>query len=357
MNTNVVKRICFMLQDYLPAIFAFFLTSALVPVIKRISLRFSIVDHPGGEAKKLHKKPVPLMGGLAIYLAIALVLLYALSGDTVLLSGIVGVKEYLGYLLGGAVLMIGGALDDKFVLPPRLSFMFPLVAAGVAVAFNIGVSKVSNPFGFDPIEISAAASQIITFLWLLVVMYVTKFLDGLDGLATGVSAIGALMMTGLALTAAYFQPDAAVFASICAGAMLGFLLWNRHPAKIFLGEGGSTFVGYTIGVLAVIGGAKVGTALLVLSIPLLDVIWVILRRVLVEHRSPTVGDRKHLHHRLLDLGFTHGQVVLLYFFVATIFGVGGLFLQSAQKLALFGLIVLAMLISASVLVFMERRRL
>lgn len=345
-----------MFQNYLPAATAFLLAAVLTPIIRWIAIRLDIVDRPTDEAKKLHRQPIPLLGGTAIFISIALVLLALFFlHDQTLTSGLIGYQQYTGFLLGGLILIIGGFFDDKFTLPPKVTILFPILAALAAVIFGIGVSKVSNPFG-GAIEISALASQIVTFVWLMVVMYVTKFLDGMDGLATGVSAIGALMMTGLALTAAYFQPDAAALAAICAGALLGFLVWNFHPAKIFLGEGGSTFVGFTIGVLAVIGGAKVGTALLVLSIPFLDVIWVVLRRTLIEHRSPTKGDRKHLHHRLLDLGLSQRQVVLIYYAIAAIVGTSTLFLQSKQKLILFGAIILLMVVGATLLVLTERKR-
>ena len=335
---------------------AFGVSVLLTPLVAFCARRFGVENVPKGELKQVHRKPIPQLGGLAIYTAISWVLLLSLSTTSVLTSGTVDTRQYLGFLLGGLVLMIGGSFDDKFNLPPRFTIVFPLVAAFVAVAFGIGVSKVSNPFGSTPFEITGIASQLVTFIWLLVVMYTTKFLDGLDGLATGVSSIGALMMMCLALTTVYFQPDAAVFASLCLGAMLGFLVWNFNPAKIFLGEGGSTFVGFTIGVLAVIGGGKFGTALLVLSIPFLDVIWVVLRRVFAEHHSPTKGDRKHLHHRLLDLRMSQRQVVLLYYAIAALVGLAGLFLQSRQKVILFGLVALLMVISALFLLAHERKR-
>lgn len=337
------------------AFLAFFLSIALTPLVAKLAQRFGAVNVPKGQAKQLHVRPIPQMGGLAIFVALVVVLLFALSRTTILESGLVGFVQYRGFLLGGLLLILGGALDDKYDLPPRLTFLFPVVAAVVAVASGIGVSKVSNPFSSSPFEIAGALSQIITFVWLLVVMYTTKFLDGLDGLATGVSSIGALMMMCLALTTAYFQPDAVVFASICLGAMLGFLVWNVHPAKIFLGEGGSTLVGFIVGVLAVIGGGKLGTALLVLSIPFLDVIWVVTRRIFVEHHSPVKGDRKHLHHRLLDLGLTQRQVMLLYCAIAGAVGLVGLFLQSKQKVILFAIIALGMIITAVLLVARERK--
>ncbi len=340
------------------ALVAFIISVVLTPLVGLLARRAEIVDRPTAEPKKLHHRPIPLLGGAAIFLTITVLLSLLLHDKStdILTSGLVRPMHYLGFLLGGAILMIGGFLDDKFTLPPKVTILFPFLAALTAVLAGIGVSKVSNPIGGGTLEISQTLSAAITFVWLLVVMYTTKFLDGMDGLATGVSAIGALMMTGLALTVQYFQPDAAVFAAICFGAMLGFLVWNFHPAKIFLGEGGSTFVGFTIGTLAVIGGAKLGTALLVLSIPFLDVVWVILRRTLVEHHSPTKGDRKHLHHRLLDLGLSQRQVVLIYYAIAAVVGILTLFLQSREKVILFAILVGTMILGATALVLTERKK-
>src|SRR3989338_894356 len=334
---------------------ALLISAGLVPLVMHLARRFNILDRPTAEAKKIHKKPIPLLGGLAIYLSIAVCLVLRLSFTDVLTFGLMDDKHFIGFLLGGLVLMIGGALDDRFGLPPKVMIWFSIAAAALAVLFGTGVSKLSNPFG-DPIELVAWQSSLLTFVWLLVVMYTTKFLDGLDGLATGVSLIGVVMILLLALTPAYFQFDAAIFAAVCAGALAGFLLWNTHPAKIFLGEGGSTFVGFTLGILAVIGGSKLGTALLVLSIPLLDVVWVISRRLFVEHRSPTQGDRKHLHHRLLDNGLTHRKVVFWYYVVAAVAGLSALGLQSKQKVLLFVMIGLLMLLIAVLLLHKDRRR-
>lgn len=321
---------------------AFLISAGLVPLVMRLARHFDILDKPTPEAKKIHRKPIPLLGGIAIYASIAVCTLILLSQTDLLTFGLMDDRQFAGFLLGGLLLMIGGALDDRFAMPPRVMIWFPIAAALIAVAFGVGVSKLSNPFG-DPIELSSTASSLLTFGWLMIVMYTTKFLDGLDGLATGVSLIGVLMILLLALTPAYFQLDAAVFATICAGALAGFLIWNIHPAKIFLGEGGSTFVGFILGTLAVISGSKFGTALLVLSIPLLDVVWVISRRLFVERRSPVTGDRKHLHHRLLDMGLSHRSVVLCYYVVAALAGFSALTLQSRQKLFVFAIAGVLML--------------
>jgi UDP-N-acetylmuramyl pentapeptide phosphotransferase/UDP-N-acetylglucosamine-1-phosphate transferase len=187
-------------------------------------------------------------------------------------------------------------------------------------------------------------------------MYTTKFLDGLDGLATSVSSIGALMVLLLSLTVAYFQPDVALLAVIVLGAQLGFLFWNFHPASIFLGEGGSTLVGYLVGMLAVISGGKLATALLVLGVPLLDVVWIVLRRYRAGGMKQIfVGDRKHLHHRLFDLGWSQTQIVLLYVFISGMFGVSTLFLQSKEKVIILVLLAGLMFVAAAFFVRKERK--
>ena len=157
------------------------------------------------------------------------------------------------------------------------------------------------------------------------------------------------MILFLSLSVAYFQPDVALLSAVSLGGLLGFLVWNAPVAKIFLGEGGSTFVGYLLGILAVISGGKLATATLVLWIPLLDVIWIIARRFRNGGlKAVTYGDRKHLHHRLFDLGWSPRLIVVVYGSIATLFGVLALFLQSQQKF--FALFFLACLMIVCVIV-------
>ncbi len=322
--------------------------------VKHLAFQSGIVDRPGS-ARKIHKRPTARLGGLAIYLGFlsAVVLLLFLSGT--LTDGRITAIHYVGMLIGGFVLMLGGLLDDRFDLPPWLSCVSPIVAAIVLIGSGIEIEKLTHPFG-GIIILSSLQSDILVFVWLLVVMYTTKFLDGLDGLATSVSSVGALMILLLALTTAYFQPDVALLSAVAIGAFLGFLFWNFHPASIFLGEGGSTFVGYVLGTLAVISGGKLATALLVLGIPLLDVVWIILRRLRMGGlRQVFHGDRKHLHHRLLDLGLGQRRIVFVYIFVASAFGVSTLFLQSRQKLVALILLGVMMLIAATILVQKEKK--
>ncbi|TAK03607.1 undecaprenyl/decaprenyl-phosphate alpha-N-acetylglucosaminyl 1-phosphate transferase [Patescibacteria group bacterium] len=328
---------------------SFFATRLLVLIVPK----WGVVDRPDGE-RRTHAKAVPLLGGIAVFVAVTVCVdILLLSGDQ-LTGGLITTRHYVGFLIGGLILMVGGYLDDKHRLSPRLAVVAPIIAALIAIASGIQVEKLTNPFG-GVIELAPWQSHVLVFAWLMGAMYTTKFLDGLDGLATSVSSVGAFMVMSLALTVAYFQPDVALFAAIGIGALAGFLFWNVPPAAIFLGEGGSTFVGYLIGTLAVISGGKIATAALVLGIPIMDVAWVILRRWKSGGvKNVFKGDRKHLHHRLLALGWTSGQVVAGYTLVAAAFGSAALFLQSREKLlamlALFGL----MLFLAAFLVARER---
>jgi UDP-GlcNAc:undecaprenyl-phosphate GlcNAc-1-phosphate transferase len=335
-------------------LFAFVLSLVATKVTARLATNAGIVDRPT-DPRKVHTKPIPLLGGAAIFVSIAFVVLLLLANTDALTGGEITIRHYLGFLLGGLVLMIGGYFDDRYNLPPRYAFISPVIAAFVAITFGIEVEKLTNPFG-GVIYLSPVQSDVLVFVWLLVVMYTTKFLDGLDGLAAGVTAIGSLMVMLLALSAAYFQPDVALLAAIALGALLGFLVWNFYPASVFLGEGGSTFVGYLLGTLAVISGGKLATALLVLGIPLFDAIWVVLRRMKRGGLAAAAkGDRKHLHHRLLDLGWSQRRIVLAFYVVAAGFGVSTLFLQSKEKLIALGLLTLIMILVALALISKEKR--
>lgn len=334
---------------------AFLFALALTPFIARIARERGVVDAPGDQ-RKIHTRAMPLLGGWALYLAAACVLIPLLIFSTRLTGGEVTFTHYLGFLLGGLVLVIVGSLDDRFTLPPHVTILAPVAAALIAVLSGTEVEKLTNPFG-GVLYLSQAVSNVLVFVWLLTVMYTTKMLDGLDGLSTSISSIGAFMVLLLTLTTAYFQPDVSVFSAVILGSFLGFLVWNSHPASIFLGEGGSTFVGYSVGMLAVISGGKLATALLVLGIPLLDVAWVVLRRLRIGGLKQVVkGDRKHLHHRLLDLGWTQRRIVFAYSAFAVLFGGSALFLQSREKLIALFLLGVFMLATAMALVHQEYAR-
>ncbi len=325
---------------------AFLLSSLLTPLFARLAEQWGIVDIPKGE-RKIHDRIVPFLGGVSVFIAFAVPTIAILLETNHLTAGEIDPKHFVGFFIGALILLIGGLFDDKFDLPPRLSILFPLLAALSAVAFGIGVEKITNPLG-GAFALTSSISIMITFLWLLGMTYTTKLLDGLDGLATGITMIGALMIALLALSEKFFQPDVALLAFVFAAALLGFLLWNGYPATIFLGEGGSTFLGFTLGVLAVIAGSKLATTLLVVGVPVLDVAFVIFRRWR-QGRSVTSGDRTHLHHLLLAAGLSQRTILVLYLSIATVFGATTLIFESWQKLLALGILVVFSGIAVSVL--------
>ena len=293
--------------------------------------------------RDIHKKPVPLWGGLAIYISLAVMIWLAYFIVDFEDKMAIPVHYLLGVLVGGAVLIIFGMADDKYNFKPHESIWGPILAAICAVVVGVRIGTVTNPLG-GFLEFGGWLAIVISFIWLCGMMYTTKLLDGLDGLASGIVLIGVLAIFFLSITDVYWQPTMALYALIFAGILIGFLVWNWHPAKIFLGEGGSTLVGFVLGVLAIISGAKVATALLVMGIPILDVIWVIARRKFLEHHRVSIGDSKHLHFRLLKAGFSHKRAVLFYYFIAASFGAVSLFLQSRQKMVALALLALLMLV-------------
>lgn len=327
---------------------AFLISFVATFLVARIAVRRNILDVPDSE-RRLHKRSVPTMGGLAIFVSFFLVTFTIGVLLGYLMGGNIPFRILVAIWAGGAALMIGGYLDDKYRLPPQYTVIFPIVAALIVVSSGISAVSIHNPFTGEIIlldQIKAfglpIASSLVVFGWILVMIFTTKVLDGMDGLATGISSISALVLFGLSLTAQVMQPQTALLAVTFAGSLLGFLILNFHPAKIFLGEGGSTFAGFVLAILAIVSGGKIATAVLVLGIPLMDAFWVLLQR-LSNRQNPFKGDRKHLHFRLLDIGFSEPQAVLFLYALSGIFGVTALFLQSLGKLVLLATLVSVMI--------------
>lgn len=322
-------------------------------ITKKIAIVLRIIDLPDGQ-RKIHGQPMPLLGGIAIYISFWLgagyfLFIHPVYGTEMLAEKMVGV------FLASLVLIIMGAIDDKKQLAPKLRLLITAGAALIAIGGGLGLEKITNPWGgvlnlnFWPIKIGGGTfyllADVLIFVWLMGMMYTTKILDGLDGLSVGTIFIGAIIIFLLAISTKYYQPNVAILSLVFAASCLGFLLFNFYPAKIFLGEGGSLFIGLILGVLAIIAGGKVATALLVMAIPILDLMRVAYFRI-KRKQSIFKGDREHLHFRLLDSGFSQKRTVLLLYFLAFLFGVTTLFLQSRQKLyALLALVVLMSVIS------------
>ncbi|HPD07778.1 undecaprenyl/decaprenyl-phosphate alpha-N-acetylglucosaminyl 1-phosphate transferase [Patescibacteria group bacterium] len=346
----------------LASLLAFILSAALTPLIKQLAWHWHIVDRPD-QVRKLQTKPVALLGGWAIFIAASLVMWlfrdYLIAGD---LTG----RHWLGVWIGGLILMIGGTLDDLYNLRPSAQLVFSILAVLAVIIGGVGINKVTGLNGelifLNKWQISlftwqgitrhfVVLADLFTLTWLMALMYTTKLLDGLDGLVTGLIGIGSIIIALFTLTTKYYQPDIALASLIFAAACAGFLLYNWSPAKIYLGDGGSLLLGYFLGVLAIISGGKIAIALLIMGIPMLDVAWVIVRRLLNGENPFKSADRGHLHYRLLDLGWGVRRSVLAYYLIALVFGVSALFLQSrGKRLAL----LLLFLVMAIVVVYFSR---
>lgn len=297
-------------------IVAVFLLAALIalmltPIVRTVVLRHEMVDRP--EARRVNKLPVPRGGGLAVSAAFLLVaslfLIVNQVAGLVLVPASLGGSELAALLLGGAAAAGLGAIDDLLDLRARLQLLGQVLLAGAAVALGITIDVIANPIGPGLIRFPELVGAGLTVFWIVGMINSINWIDGLDGLSSGVAFIAAVTLGIISLTTQVGQPLVAVLCFVLAGALLGFLRWNFHPATIFTGTSGVQFVGFTLAVLAILGTAKVAVALLVLGVPIIDTFWIIVRRV-SQGGSPFTPDRSHIHHRLLDLGFSHRQTVL-----------------------------------------------
>ncbi len=304
-------------------------------IVRVCALRFHIVDTPDA-IRKLHTQATPLLGGVAIFFAFIVTLFlyffFAPPNWHSLIDSHVTLSILIGISVGALILCVGGIIDDCFSLPPHIQILWPIAAALALIFFGVHVPFIRNPFSGDIFNLSLIPSSLITFFWVLGIIYTTKILDGLDGLVTGITGIGA----GVIVLISFFvfvNVPTGMIALIIFGCCLGFLPWNSFPAKIFLGEAGSTLCGYFLAVLALISGAKFATGLLILAIPLLDLAWVIFQRIVYDKRIPFYGgDRRHLHFKLLELGLSHQKAVWLLYACSFAFGMTAVAFQNITKM-------------------------
>ncbi|MFH1291881.1 MAG: MraY family glycosyltransferase [bacterium] len=327
------------------------LAAIFTNVIRKLALKLKIVDHPDQDRKR-HEKPIALLGGMAIFLCFWLVLGY-IWFFTDKLGQNINAIQLLSMFLSSSLLMTVGFFDDRYNLNAKLRLVLVSISAILVIIFAIDLSIVTNPLGgnfkLDWWQWSCGwaslslIGDLVVFAWIMGMMFTVKILDGLDGLATGITAIGALMIFFLASTSLFYQADVRIISLILVGACLGFLIFNFYPAKIFLGEGGGLFLGFILGVLAVVAGGKIATALLVMAIPILDLAWVIYRR-LKSKQSIFEGDRQHVFFRVVDAGMSQPKTVLFLYLISFLFGISTLILPSKLKILALLLLVALFLI-------------
>ncbi|MEX1170139.1 MAG: MraY family glycosyltransferase [Chloroflexota bacterium] len=328
------------------------LSFVLTPRVRRIVLRYRIVDRPG--ARRVNVKPVPRSGGLAVTASFLVVaggfLIVNESARLIAVPPSLRPLDVAALLLGGAAAAGLGAMDDLFNLRARWQFLGQFGLAAGAVALGIGIEIVNDPFGPGIIVFHPWVAFGFTIFWIMGMINSINWIDGLDGLSSGVAIIASVTLGLISLSTRVNQPLIAVLCFVLAGALLGFLRWNFYPARIFAGTSGVQFVGYTLAILSILGTAKVAVALLVLGVPIIDTFWIIVRR-LSQRRSPFTPDRQHIHHRLLDLGLSHRQTVLLIYGVCAALAVLSLVLTGASLLYTF----LVVFIAAGLVLFVPTR--
>ena len=324
-----------MLNDIMMALLALLISLILVPFVAKLAIKIGAVDKPN--ERKVHTKIMPRMGGLAIYLSFFAVLF--LSHEMTM--------QHIGLLTGGTVLVLVGIIDDKTDMPAKIKLLGQIFAACIVVAAGVRVEFMTNFIlgGVFPLYIFSVP---FTVLWIVAITNAVNLIDGLDGLAAGTSIIAAATMaiSGYATG----QTEMASMALILIGASLGFLKYNFHPAKIFMGDTGSMFLGYNLSVLAIMGFTKSFTVLslvtpiLVLAIPILDTLFAIIRRKM-NNKPIFKPDKNHLHHCLLNYGFSHRNTVLIIYAVSAVLALCGLimtYLNPAQGMCL--LVVISVII-------------
>ncbi|MBQ9737360.1 MAG: undecaprenyl/decaprenyl-phosphate alpha-N-acetylglucosaminyl 1-phosphate transferase [Clostridia bacterium] len=316
----------------LALVMAFLISFVSTPAVIAIAGKINAIDVPKDE-RRVHKKPIPLIGGLAIFYGFVI---------SVMCFAVID-RPTMGILCGALIMVTVGVIDDMRDLNAKIKLLFQILAALIVVYCDIEIQYIANPFAawFGPQYINLGLWSIpITVIWIVGVTNAVNLIDGLDGLAVGVSSIASVAL--LSLTLISQNLNAAIITAALAGAGFGFLPYNFNPAKIFMGDTGSTFLGFTLACISIQGLMKMyaiisfAIPVLILGLPIFDTIFAILRR-LAKKQSIMTPDRGHLHHRLIDMGFSQKQTVGILYTLTSILCLTALVM--ALKDALRGLIL------------------
>lgn len=329
-------------------IIAFVVSYLVVPLSIKFAKKYNIMDNPKQDNRRVHKVATPRVGGMAIVAGmIASVLVYYLI--TLFTDNTVD-KRFFGYILGGIIIVGMGFVDDMKNLRPLYKFLFQLLAGMVIYVFGISIVGVKIPFIYPEMIDFGIWSFPITLLWVLGITNAVNLIDGLDGLAAGISAIASVSL--LMIFAINGAPmEAIIIAIALVGSTLGFLPYNFNPAKTFMGDTGSNFLGYTLATISIMGMAKGYTVLaivaplIVVGVPVFDMVFAVIRR-LAHHQKITTPDKGHIHHRLLRHGFSQKQAVLILYTLTSILGIIAVTLVSGKVIQGVLCVVIVLLIWA-----------
>lgn len=302
---------------------AFAVSFLMCPLVKSFAYKIGAIDVPK-DNRRMHKKPVPRLGGLAIFLGFMVSILLFVRID----------HQLRGILLGASIIVVLGVVDDMSPLRAYFKFCVQVAAALVAVFHGVVIEILSNPnvFANNPYWELNWLSIPITVLWIVGITNAVNLIDGLDGLACGVSTISAVSMLVIALLVS--EGAVALVMASLVGACLGFMPYNRNPAKMFMGDTGSTFLGYILATISIQGLFKYyaivsfAVPFLILGLPMFDTLFAIIRR-LAHGQNPMAPDRGHIHHRLIDMGLNQKQAVAALYVISSILGLSAVVLTSS----------------------------
>jgi len=327
---------------------SFMVSCFTVPFAIKFAKEKGIIDNPKQDDRRVHKEPTPRVGGIAMVagMAVALVVFCILS----LIFKIKISSGLIGYALGALVIAIMGFVDDMKNLRPLYKFLFQIIAGMIIYVFGISIAGVKIPFIYPHIIDFGILSFPITLIWVLGITNAVNLIDGLDGLAAGISSIASISLLVIFPLVGAEMPVIVIQLAL-VGATLGFLPYNFNPAKTFMGDTGSNFLGFTLATVSIMGMAKGYTVLaivaplIVCGVPVFDMIFAIIRR-LAKHQKITAPDKGHIHHRLLKHGFSQKQAVLILYGLTSILGIIAVTLVSGMTKQGIICIILAIIIWA-----------
>ena len=333
----LTRQVLFMIFAFIVS-FAF--TFATTPLVRRFAFKIGAIDIPK-DNRRMHKKPTPRIGGLAIIFGFTVATLCFAQPS----------RQLYGTLAGAAIIAVMGVIDDCKNLPAKLKFVIQIIAARVVVfAGDIKIDVFTNPnfLSDNPYWVLPEwLSVTLTVIWIVFITNAVNFIDGLDGLAAGVSAIMSISLVFISIRVGEYS--IAILGIALMGSCFGFLPFNFNPAKIFMGDTGSTFLGFMLATLSIQGVFKsyavisFAVPLLILGLPLFDALFAMIRRIL-RGQSPMTADRGHLHHRLVDMGFSQKQTVFILYAISGVLGITAVLLAESGVLRALLLVICVLIL-------------
>lgn len=339
-----MQEIDYLAQNNMKFVFfilSFILSFILTPVSKAIANRTGVIDVPKDE-RRVHSKPIPLLGGLAIFISVMVFTPFIVNDY----------KEMAGIMLGGIIIFITGVVDDAKDLNPKLKFLLQIVAASVACYFGVRIDFLTNPTNTsDMINLSSYIAVPISIFWIVGITNTINLIDGLDGLSSGLTAISAISFSIIASRNGNYEMT--LLSLVLAGTCLGFLPYNFNPASIFVGDSGAMFMGFMLACISIQAVIKSTAALsmiipiLGIAIPILDTSFAIIRRF-INGKKIFIADKGHVHHRLLAKGYSQRQTVLILYLISIVYSALGILIS--RESAVNSLIITILIFIATIVV-------